>query len=46
MPLRPRYTYVQTVNDQVYKIVRAILGIALLILVSGIWACLWVPPPF
>ena len=25
-------------------VARAIAGIALLILIAGIWACLWVPP--
>ncbi|GEM_PF-3649299 len=26
-----------------YRIVRALVGIVLLILIAGIWACLWVP---
>jgi hypothetical protein len=25
-------------------VARAIVGVALFILVTGIWACLWVPP--
>jgi hypothetical protein len=25
-------------------VARAIVGIVLLILVAGVWACLWVPP--
>lgn len=27
------------------EIVRVVMGIVLFILVTGIWACLWVPPP-
>jgi len=26
------------------RVARAIVGIVLLILVAGVWACLWVPP--
>jgi hypothetical protein len=26
------------------QVARAILGVVLLILLAGIWACLWVPP--
>jgi len=26
------------------EIVRLAIGIALLVLISGVWACLWVPP--
>ena len=28
------------------EVVRVVVGIALLTLVTGIWVCLWVPPPF
>ena len=34
-------------SDAVRVTMRVIVGIILLIVVSGIWACLWVPPlPF
>jgi hypothetical protein len=26
------------------EVVQVVMGIALLVLVSGIWVCLWVPP--
>lgn len=29
-----------------HEAIRVALGIALLILVAGIWVCLWVPPSF
>jgi len=37
---------VQDVQEMKGKqgVVRVVMGIALLMLVSGIWACLWVPP--
>ena len=28
------------------ELVRAVMGIALLMLVTGVWVCLWVPPSF
>ena len=30
--------------DRTGQVARAILGVVLLILLAGIWACLWVPP--
>jgi len=38
----------KTRNDrnQEAGLVRVTLGIALFILVAGLWACLWVPPGF
>lgn len=27
-------------------IVRAVMGVALIMLTAGVWVCLWVPPPF
>jgi hypothetical protein len=29
-----------------HEVVQALMGIALFILVTGVWACLWVPPSF
>ena len=29
-----------------HEVVRALMGIALFMLVTGVWACLWVPPSF
>ena len=31
-------------SEIMHQTVRVVMGIALLILVSGIWVCLWVPP--
>jgi len=28
------------------EVMRAVMGITLLTLVAGVWACLWVPPSF
>jgi hypothetical protein len=27
-----------------HEVVRAVMGIVLFILVTGVWACLWIPP--
>ena len=32
-------------KERMREIARVIVGIVLLILVIGTWACLWVPPP-
>lgn len=31
-------------GERMCRVIQAVMGIALLMLVSGIWACLWVPP--
>jgi hypothetical protein len=31
-------------SESGHEAVRVVVGIALLMLVSGIWVCLWVPP--
>jgi len=31
-------------KERTSEIARVIVGIVLLILVTGLWACLWVPP--
>jgi uncharacterized membrane protein len=29
-----------------HEVVRALVGIGLFVLVTGVWVCLWVPPSF
>ncbi len=36
----------QNANRMLTKIYRAILALVLLLSVTGVWACLWVPAPF
>jgi len=31
-------------SGRTFPLVRAVLGILLLALVTGVWVCLWVPP--
>jgi hypothetical protein len=33
-------------GEMIREALRVLVGIALLILLVGIWACLWVPPTF
>jgi hypothetical protein len=32
-------------RERVGEVAQVILGVVLFILLTGIWACLWVPPP-
>lgn len=36
----------QMSEREVNQVARVVMGISLLILVSGVWVCLWVPPSF
>jgi hypothetical protein len=35
-----------TSGETIREALRVLTGIALLVLLAGIWACLWVPPSF
>lgn len=32
-------------KERTSEVAQVIVGVVLLILLTGIWACLWVPPP-
>jgi hypothetical protein len=31
-------------RDRMHQVVRVVVGIALFVLATGVWVCLWVPP--
>jgi hypothetical protein len=31
-------------RETMHEVVRALMGIVLFMLVTGVWACLWIPP--
>jgi hypothetical protein len=31
-------------RETVHQVIRAVMGIVLFMLVTGVWACLWIPP--